>query len=960
MIRRVLGLRIPIVIVIIVTVSSAHAQTNVTTGLVLGGVVDGDGRALAGAIVEARSPSTGLTRRTFTDADGRYRIDLLPPTLYEVDAGLSGYRTELQRGVPVGLGARVAVDFILSPSVIEDELVVTATVPMVETTDPTVGTTVGDWAIANLPLRRRNFTDLVLLTPGTSTDRLEETPGGRGSAFIGARQVQVSYNIDGGTDDSAFFGRQRGGTQPPFTFSQAAIAEFQVLKTGYGLQYSSGGGVINAITKSGTNVFRGEVFAYYTNTDMVSEDGLGRKEDWDQKQYGFALGGPIVLDRLHFFTSLDNQDWLVPHHTVFEDFPAGREADWEALTGLDYETETSSYPTTNDALAMLIKLDWQLAGSHLLTARYNRSDAEAKNQAQPIQDETNGLSINGTRFATIDSLVVSLNSMLSDSVVNEAFLQYAMENRPETANSTDLPSTEIYRWRAWWGQGARLPNTLNEESIQLVDTVRFFLGKHTLKTGANLLFVSFDDVYCPACNGIYEFDDWEGDDGFLDEGTPYSFTQAFSATDGTVTFDGGSHSVFAEDEWRVAPGLTLSYGLRYEIQRHDQPVVTNPLWPDTGRIPDDTDNWSLRAGFAWDPAGDGKQVLRGGLGRYYDTTPTLLDADAMLFNGVTGVQVFQLCWYGDPCPTYPDVWDSIGDIEGLDPTIFVFDPTFENPETNRFSLGYERDLSRDLSLGVDLIYSETRKLGRKQDQNIIPSDGSTTPDGRPLYGGHGLNSNFDQIIEFTSDARARYTAVVLRAHKRFSGGWFLDASYTWSDARDNDSSERSVRTSAHFPEDQFNLDNDWGPSDFDVRHKLVASLVWQLPLNLQLGVIGVYRSGFPYSGLDRRDNNHDSYHNERALIETSPGVWVHYDRNTERQPDVKNIDLRLSWTARLGKGLNLELMGEVFNLTNEANWYVSFGRQVLVFGNGTINDEFGEPNRVGAPRRFQVGARLRF
>jgi hypothetical protein len=427
-----------------------------------------------------------------------------------------------------------------------------------------------------------------------------------------------------------------------------------------------------------------------------------------------------------------------------------------------------------------------------------------------------------------------------------------------------------------------------------------------------------------------------------------------------VDFSGGNHSLYVEDEWQASPRVSVNYGLRYEVQRRDQPEAANPLYPASGHIPSDTDNWSLRGSFAWDLKGDGRQVLRGGVGRYYDAVPTILDANAMAVNGITVVQLTQVCAAGADCPTYPDVWSSAGDLQGRPPDIFVFDPAFENPETDRVSLGYEGTIGRGLSLAVDLVYSETRKLERKQDQNIVRPDQSTTPDGRPLYGGCCRDQNFNRIIQFTSDARARFAAIVLRAHKRFSGGWFFDASYTWSDARDNDSNERSTSTSSNFPEDQYDLDNDWGPSNFDVRHRLVASAVCQLPLGLQLGVIGVYRTGFPYSALDARDNNNDTYRNERALVETAPGVWAHADRNAERQPSVTNIDLRLSWTADLGRGLDLELMGEVFNVTNASNLYVAGPNRVLVNADGSINESFGNADSAGPPRRFQIGARLRF
>jgi hypothetical protein len=268
-------------------------------------------------------------------------------------------------------------------------------------------------------------------------------------------------------------------------------------------------------------------------------------------------------------------------------------------------------------------------------------------------------------------------------------------------------------------------------------------------------------------------------------------------------------------------------------------------------------------------------------------------------------------------------------------------------------------MGRNVAVGADLVYSDTRKLERKQDQNIVPSDGTTTPDGRPVYGGRGQDPNFDQIIQFTSDAMAEYLAVMLRARRRFSNGWSLEASYTWSDASDSDSNERSVSRSDQFPEDQFNLDDDWGPSAFHVRHRVVASLVWQLPLNFQVAAIGYWRTGFPYSAGDARDNNGDTYSNERALLETSPGQWFHYERNTERQPDMKSLDVRLSWIARLGGHTELELLGEVFNLTNEDNWY-NRNNRTLVNRDGSINPSFGEPDSVGTPRRFQFGVRLRY
>jgi outer membrane receptor protein involved in Fe transport len=939
--------------------TAAWAQSSVSTGQILGSIKDPDGAAMPGVSIEARNPATGFARNAVTDPSGFFRIDLLPSGSYDVRADLPGFKSEVKRGVVVTLGSSVAVDFFLQVSAVEEEIVVTGEAPIVETTNPSITSAVSDEAIANLPLEGRDFTNFVLLTPGATFSDINQVEGGRGGLNIGARGIQNSFNIDGANSQSSFFGEERGGTRPPFTFSQAAIKEFQVLRSSYNLQFQATGGVINAITKSGTNEFHGEVFGYYTD-DSLSEDYALLEEgdetpSSEQLQYGFALGGPIVRDRLHFFTSFDTQDFETPKYTAFNNFPEGREADFEALTGLDYEAETANYPTTNDAQVILLKLDWQLSGNHLASARYNYSDQEGINQTSTFSNT--GLSNNGVEGNSFNSLVFSLNSVISNDAFNEAFAQYAFEERPRQANTTAIPEGGIFSFAGTWGQNNFLPNWLDEERIQLVDNFTYYLGDHTLKAGVNLDFVSYDDGFFRYGGGSYLWRTWDGATGFLDGGTPNAYTQSFSDYNGAIVFDTDYYAFYAQDDWRASSNFTLTYGLRYDLQDNPTPQETNPLWPDTGQIPTDTDNWSARAGFAWDLRGDGKQVVRGGVGRFYDNTPTLLLANAQLSNGVRVVTYSSRCESGDPCPEWPDRWDSPADVAAARPDIFVVDPDFENPETNRVSLGYEAEVVNNLSLGVDFIYYETKRLERKQDQNIAP-DGGTTVDGRPTYDRRVVTNDLDQIMQFTSDAEAEYTGIILKLKKRLANNWFLDGSYTWSDAKDNDSNERSVSSSSDFAEDQYNLDGDWGPSAFDVEHRIVASFGWQLPLNFMVSAIGTYQTGYRFTALDGRDNNGDYYYNERALVETSPGVYYHYPRNSFKQPDRKNIDMRLSWTARFGGDFELELIGEVFNLLNNDNFWSSEDR--LVESDGTINPDFNEVTNAGLPRRYQLGAKLRF
>lgn len=951
---------------------AALAQQNASTGQLFGTVTDPEGAVMPGVTIEARNVDSGFSRSSVTDASGFYRIDLLPVGVYEVKGSLAGFKTQIFRDVKISLGSSTRIDFALEITAVEEEIVVTAEAPVIETTNPNASASVSDEQIANLPLNGRDFSDFALLTPGATFGDPDAVQGARGGLNVGARAVQNSFNIDGANDQSSFFGEERGGTRPPFTFSQGAIKELQVIRSDYGTQFSSSGAVINAITKSGTNTLRGELWSYYTNKDMVSKTAgneytpAREPTDFTRLQYGFSLGGPIIRDKLHFFGSIDAQDYDTPYFVQFRDFPFNRMADWEALTGLDFAAETGGQTPesdgevtqTNDALVFLIKLDWQLGNNHLLTIRDNYSTQEGENLTSSFSNT--GVSNNGLEENSFNSLVLTLNSVLSDNVFNEAYVQYSLEERPRTANNTSIPEAGIWRFRASWGQNQFLPNFLDEERIQLIDNVTFYKGNHTFKAGANLDFVSFDDGFFRYGGGSYSYNDWEGDFGFLDGGTPFSYTQSFSDYDGTVKFTNNYYALYFQDEWRANPNFTLTYGLRYEFQEHDDPKETNPLYPLTGQIPNDSDNWAPRVGFAWDVAGDGKSVLRGGIGMFYDNTPTLLDANAMLTNGVRVVRYSVRCGSNPGvCPTWPNTWaspDAIGDA--VSPDIFVYDPSFENPETLRMSLGYEREVARNLALGIDVIWSDSKNLQRKWDQNLRP-DGGTTPDGRPTYVDGDVYDDFDQIMQFFSDAEQEYRAVILRAQKRFANRWFLDFNYTWSTSKDHDSNERSVSSSSDFPEDQFNLDNDWGYSNFDARHKVTANFGWQLPANFLVSGIFVWRSGFPYSALDSRDNNGDGYtRNERAMIEVSPGVFKHYDRNTERQPDFTTFDLRLSWTANLGRQMQLELIGEVFNLFGASNWITD--EFILVNWDGSLNEDFGAETLPGSPRTFQVGAKFRF
>jgi hypothetical protein len=253
------------------------------------------------------------------------------------------------------------------------------------------------------------------------------------------------------------------------------------------------------------------------------------------------------------------------------------------------------------------------------------------------------------------------------------------------------------------------------------------------------------------------------------------------------------------------------------------------------------------------------------------------------------------------------------------------------------------------------MYSEGSELERSQNQNLALA-GGTTPDGLPTYVRGTEYPDFGQINQYVSDVETEYTAVVLKANKRFSNNWLLNASYTWSEARDSNSNERSTTS---YPFDQYDLSSSWGPSDFDTTHKVVLSASYQLPYDFLVSGIFYYRSGYPYTAFDSRDSNGDGErYNEPALVELDGGGYVRYGRNTFTQPDFKNLDLRVAKGFRLGGDFALEIILDLFNVTDEANWWTT--NDTLVDSYGDIIDGFGELDQVGEPRSYQVGLKFSF
>jgi Carboxypeptidase regulatory-like domain len=974
---RVLGA----LLIAVATCGPALAQTEVTTGSVAGTVKDETGGALPGVTVTAVNRDTGFRRVSPTDTRGRYALVLLPPGTYRVTAELSGFDTVEKPGIRVKLGETATIDFSLKVSSVKENVVVSGEAPIVETTSPAVASNVNERSIKTLPLNGRNFTDLVVLTPqsvGTSDARVH---------VGGNRGIMNSFNIDGADSNSSFFGEQRGGTRPPFTFSQEAIQEFQVIDSSYNAQYgNAAGGIINAITKSGTNDLHGSAFFYYRNNAMIERDANGNSaSQFDQKQFGATLGGPIIQDRLHFFAGFDGQRKSIPTFRSYIDPCASNPASVDCIAfsnpanqaqllayGENLNADYGTVDQTNDEDVPLLKLDWQAAPGHLVTLRDNYSNERGNNLTSSFT--TDAKSVNGLEKNKFNSLVGSVNSVFGTSLSNELIVQYAKEDRPREPNSTSLPETVIgSNFQANFGQNNFLPNFLTEKRTQFIDNVTYYLGAHSLKAGFDISRVHYDDGFYRYANGQYNFNGWA--DFFA--GQPSRFQQSFSDFNGAVSYNTWYYNGYVQDSWKPISNLTIDAGVRYELQDQPTPQDKNPLYPQIERIPNDKNNWAPRFGFAWDPEKNHKSVVRGGFGIFYTNTPSLLVANALLTNGVRVVKYDIFPNKSNPyvpnpnMPTYPDILSSPGSLTATKPSLNVMGSGFQNPKTYRGSIGYEREILPDFSMGIDAVLSYTKDLEYQADLNLVQV--GTTADGRPLYStSKRPNTNFGQIQTFVSGAYAHYEALVLSAQKRFSANWQMQGSYTWSEAKDNNSNERNVSFGSSSPEDFFHINTDYGWADFDVRNRVVIASTWNLPLGFVLSGIYQYHSGFPYSALAGFDVNGDgtsSTDRANATFDANGNPsGAHFGRNTFRQPSFQNLDVSVQKTFRVFSVVDATLIVQCFNVLHSSNrgtsnntYYVSSKGKVT-----GLNARFGVPNyypnvdQTGGARQFQVGARVSF
>lgn len=1028
-------LRYLVAALLLTTVTVTMKAQSSVDGAIKGIVTNANKELIANADVIVRNTQTNKEAIGKTDESGGFRIVQLEPGTYSVDVNSPGFAPFHSNRVVVEVGRVTTLDMVLNIGPVQGTVEVAAEAPVINTTQQDFSENINQTTIDNVPTNGRRWSNLVMLTPGTSPD------GNFGLvSFRGISGLLNNNTVDGGDNNQAFFSEERGRTRIPYAISQSSIREFQVNTSNYSAEYGrSAGGVVNAVTKSGTNDFHGDLFYYIRDNKLGARnpqsfqtvllpggatDIVALKPEDRRQQFGGAIGGPIVRDRLFFFFTYDNSRRNFPGLAAFFNPNYLSTVDRATLgsrglsdTQIDaslgfLNSLTGVVPRRQDQYIVLPKIDWVINDSHTFVFTYNRLRADSPAGVQTPAIVTRGIASFGDDIVNLDFTNLRLTSVISPTVLNEARFQYGRDNEsqvpqpPAPGEPTTAPDGRSPSVGLTGGVTFGTPNFLpraafpDETRYQFADTMTFTGGNHTLKFGFDINRVNdvldnlFDGNGAFSYNNINDFiiDDVNSRSPIPGVGCVRStrtagkcYTSNFSQAFGPSRFEFSTtdYNFFVQDDLRVSNRLTLNLGLRYEYQKLPEPQIPNPLHPATARFPADKNNFGPRLGFAYDLTGDGKTSIRGGYGIYFGRIINSTISNAITNTGTAAGQtrVF-VSQTAANAPVYPNVLQSAA-AAGT-PSIVVFAENMANPEIHQADLIVERQIARNTVISASYLTSLGRKLPTFVDVNLpFPTQTRTfTVVGGDLNGQQftiprfsgRIDPRFGSITEIRSSIKSEYHALVLQANRRLTSGFQFQTSYTFSRATDTNQVSQTF-TTTNVPANPYDLSSESGYSNFDRRHKFAVNAVWSPRLasdrnafsralldNWTLAPAITIFSGLPFTA--QADNN--------LTGSSGGGARVPFiTRNSFRAPAQATVDFRLSRRFRFTESVNLEVLGEAFNLFNRVN-VTSVNDTLYSLDSSNPNDlrlitesDFGLPGSTGLNNSFffrerQVQLAVRF
>jgi hypothetical protein len=900
----------------VATVAPVRAQGG--TGQIEGLVRDEQGGVLPGATVTLQNQATGVQRVAVTEADGRYRFPALGPGRYALRVELPGFAAQEVRDIEITIGLALRHDVVLALQAVAETVTVTAEAPVVDTTKAEVAGVVTQRQIETLPINSRQYLSLALLMPGTSLDATR--------SFFPTVNVggSMSFNSTANIVDGMINNFAEDG-EPRQNLPQDAVEEFKVSNSQFKAEFGlATGGVVQVVTKSGTNTLRGSAFEYFRDKALNAKGVFEtEKPAYRRHQFGASAGGPVRRDRMHYFGAVER--------TQVDEF-------YTVNTGLPqfYSAVEGTFERPFHRNLYVGRVDWQISNAQGLFVRYAQEQERSEcNGCGGTTASTAGYDIEVPRLSIVGAHTwVRGPRHLNDLRVQIATAAYYIAPAGTTifTETGRFPPERMNRLSrglnfpslSW---GSSFDELGPEGRYQIKDTYAITFTGHDVKFGFDYNYMPYEEENTGNVLGSYTF----ARDQYFNPNDPASV----AALTGAATFSASLPPIgtkrptkyyvgFVQDDWKIGSNLTMNLGLRYERlygccnEDLDPSVFPVPIpYIDVSQR-GDTNNWGPRLGLAWDVDGTGATVVRAGYGLYY--------GHVRILGNLNEFRNFQRYTVNITNPPYPDPYG------GRDPLEFVVSgPTnitvvandYVQPYSNQYSAGVSRRLTSDLALHVDGVYTHTNHDRKILDIN--PRDPVT---------GRRPDPAFARVDRNQSTGELKYRAVYVKLEKRYSRRTQALVSYAYTRSEDNNLLNRYL--------DPFDLGLDWGPSNGERRHALVASGSVLLPADVTLGVIWSLRSQLPWSATAGRDLNRDGFNTDLVPGTTRNSGGRNLDLAAvnayraqnglapvpESQIDssrINLVDVRVSKDVGLGGNRRLQVLAQIFNLFDTKNLQAQYG-----------------------------------
>ena len=956
-------------LIVIVTASSIWAQAVAGLAGVSGTVRDASGAIVPGAAVILTNDAKGIRRAMESNAAGAFNAPSLPPSSgYSLSVNGKGFAAWEVKDFALQVGQTQNFSITLTIATSTTTVEISAVAPLVSDANVGVSQVVGQAQIDNLPINGRRVDSFVLLTPAVTDDGTFGLVAFRGIAAGNA------FLTDGNDTTNSFYNENAGRTRISTQISQDAVQEFQVLSNGFSAEFGRAmGGVINTVTRSGTNDLHGTGYWFFRNRTLNATDryanGINAPE-W-RHQAGGSLGGTIKKDKLFYFGNVEivkrnfpainriiNNNLTDPtgNFIPVANCTATAAQCTAAIDFIQHQMNVLVPRTVSSAMGFL-KLDWRPSERNSFSLSFNAMHWRSPYgiQTQAVLTNGNALANNGNSTVETRYGKASWTSIITPNLVNEVRYGWFKDRLSDPAASDLWPSTgSLYLTVAGTTVGAAqaYPRTYpSEQRHQIVDNLSWITGNHSAKFGLD--FQTTNDWMNQLFNGSGAYS-YSNITAFAKDFTGnttgaknYStFSQAFgNPIHNLRTTD---INLYAQDVWKLSKKLTFNYGVRYEKTFLPQPTMVNPNRPETGRIPGRDLNFAPRASLAY--AMNEKTVLRAGYGIFYARMHGNMLDSLFLGNGLYQTSIsINNTQVG--APLFPNVLPSAANLPGGTIALTYASAGFRTPYSQQGNLSIERQLSRDLGLTVSYIWSRGIAMLTQRDMNLGPlgpevtykimdaNNAQVSTFTTPVYlFANRVDTRYGKVLQVENGGQSWYNGLAIQLQKRMSHGLSAQVAYTWSHALDtSNQGGASNNISSTFNNATYNGDYsfDKGTSSLDQRHRASINWLWMPKFTSSTSTFSrFFVNGWELSSITTMASSHPATSTVTFSGSTSSqfaGVNLAYNTLTgtggwNRVPflptgnididRVFRVDARIVRSLPISERVKASLMFEAFNAFN--------------------------------------------